>query len=142
MGAIIFLRLVDAWGVLLLAALASWWLFATRVPRAVLWSLLLGVGIAGGMTLILLASLLCIMMRLRWIPSRVQQIIRVFHTGMWPPSGELGLIAVLTGLVWGLEILWTVSLAAAFDDLLQDGDLSANTALQPGDIIIIPQTFF
>ena len=27
-------------------------------------------------------------------------------------------------------------------DLLEDGDLSANTPLQPGDIIIIPQTFF
>ena len=27
-------------------------------------------------------------------------------------------------------------------DLLEDGDLTANTALQPGDIIIIPQTFF
>lgn len=28
------------------------------------------------------------------------------------------------------------------DDLLKDGDMSANTELQPGDIIIIPQTFF
>jgi len=27
-------------------------------------------------------------------------------------------------------------------DLLKDGDLSANTELQPGDIIIIPQSFF
>jgi polysaccharide export outer membrane protein len=27
-------------------------------------------------------------------------------------------------------------------DLLEDGDLTANAALQPGDIIIIPQTFF
>lgn len=27
-------------------------------------------------------------------------------------------------------------------DLLKDGDLSANTDLQPGDIIIIPQSFF
>jgi polysaccharide export outer membrane protein len=27
-------------------------------------------------------------------------------------------------------------------DLLKDGDMSANTELQPGDIIIIPQTFF
>jgi polysaccharide export outer membrane protein len=26
--------------------------------------------------------------------------------------------------------------------LLEDGDLSANVALQPGDIIIIPQSFF
>jgi len=28
------------------------------------------------------------------------------------------------------------------EDLLNDGDLSANTPLQPGDIIIIPQSFF
>jgi len=28
------------------------------------------------------------------------------------------------------------------DDLLKDGDMSANTDLQPGDVIIIPQTFF
>jgi len=28
------------------------------------------------------------------------------------------------------------------DDLLQDGDISANTPLHPGDMIIIPQTYF
>jgi polysaccharide export outer membrane protein len=28
------------------------------------------------------------------------------------------------------------------EDLLKDGDVSANTPLQPGDIIIIPQSFF
>jgi polysaccharide export outer membrane protein len=28
------------------------------------------------------------------------------------------------------------------DDLLTDGDMTANTELQPGDVIIIPQTFF
>ena len=28
------------------------------------------------------------------------------------------------------------------EDLLKDGDVSANTQLQPGDIIIIPQSFF
>ena len=28
------------------------------------------------------------------------------------------------------------------EDLLKDGDLSANTQLQPGDILIIPQSFF
>ena len=27
-------------------------------------------------------------------------------------------------------------------DLLQDGDISANSSLQPGDMIIIPQTYF
>src|SRR5215471_20803416 len=54
LGALVFLRMVDAWVVLLLAALASWWLFATSLPRAVLWSLLLGVCVAGGVTLVLL----------------------------------------------------------------------------------------
>jgi uncharacterized membrane protein YbhN (UPF0104 family) len=45
LGALLFLRMVDAWVVLLLAALASWWLFALRLPRAVLWSLWLGADI-------------------------------------------------------------------------------------------------
>jgi polysaccharide export outer membrane protein len=28
------------------------------------------------------------------------------------------------------------------DDLLNDGDISANVALLPGDILIVPETFF
>ena len=35
-----------------------------------------------------------------------------------------------------------VSLNVRLSDLLKDGDLGANTDLRPGDIIIIPQTFF
>ena len=35
-----------------------------------------------------------------------------------------------------------VSVTVRLTDLLKDGDVSANTDLQPGDIIIIPQTFF
>jgi hypothetical protein len=73
MGALVFLRLVDAWVVLLLAML---------VPA--------------------------------WIPARGQQMIRAFHTGMWLPSSQLGPIIILTSLIWGLESVWTVSLAAAF----------------------------
>jgi polysaccharide biosynthesis/export protein len=38
----------------------------------------------------------------------------------------------------GKEVTSTVRLS----DLLKDGDLSANTDLHPGDIIIIPQSFF
>lgn len=36
----------------------------------------------------------------------------------------------------------SVSIPVRLDDLLKDGDLGANVELQPGDIIIIPQTFF
>src|SRR5215468_3062432 len=114
MGALVFLRMVDAWVVLLLAALASWWLFATSLPRAVLWSLLLGVCVAGGVTLVLLIGVLCKRAPPTWIPARGQQMIRAFHLGMWPPSSQLGLIIVLTSLIWGLESVWTISLAAAF----------------------------
>jgi len=114
MGALVFLRMVDAWVVLLLAALASWWLFAIRLPRAVLWSLLLGVCVASGVTLVLLAFVLSKMVLPTWLPARAQQMIRAFHIGMWPPSSQLGLIIVLTGLIWGLESVWTVSLAASF----------------------------
>jgi hypothetical protein len=114
MGALVFVRMVDAWVVLLLAALASWWLFALRLPRAVLWSLLLGVCMACGVTLVLLVFALSKMVLPTWIPARGQQMIRAFHTGMRPPSSQLGLIIVLTSLIWGLESVWTVSLAAAF----------------------------
>jgi len=114
LGALVFLRMVDAWVVLLLAALASWWLFATSLPRAVLWSLLLGVCIAGGVTLVLLIFVLSKMVLPTWLPVRGQQMIRAFHIGMCPPSRQLGLIIVLTSLIWGLEGVWTISLAAAF----------------------------
>jgi polysaccharide biosynthesis/export protein len=35
-----------------------------------------------------------------------------------------------------------VSTTLRLSDLLKDGDLSANAELQPGDVIIIPQSFF
>ena len=35
-----------------------------------------------------------------------------------------------------------VSITLRLRDLLESGDLSANAALQAGDIILIPQTFF
>ncbi len=44
----------------------------------------------------------------------------------------------LVRVVKGQETDFNVRL----DDLLKDGDMTANTELQPGDIIIIPQTFF
>ena len=38
----------------------------------------------------------------------------------------------------GKEVAYSLRLS----DLLQDGDITANTPLQPGDMIIIPQTYF
>jgi polysaccharide export outer membrane protein len=46
--------------------------------------------------------------------------------------------AKLVRKVGGKEVSTTLRLS----DLLKSGDLTANTELQPGDIIIIPQSFF
>jgi polysaccharide export outer membrane protein len=46
--------------------------------------------------------------------------------------------AKLVRTVGGKETAYSLRLS----DLLQDGDISANSSLQPGDMIIIPQTYF
>jgi uncharacterized protein (TIRG00374 family) len=50
-----------------------------------------------------------------WIPQKIQQMIQAFHTGMWPRAKELFPIAVLTGTIWALEIVWIFCLTLAFD---------------------------
>jgi polysaccharide export outer membrane protein len=46
--------------------------------------------------------------------------------------------AKLVRTINGKETAYSLRLS----DLLQDGDIGANTPLQPGDMIIIPQTYF
>ena len=115
MGSIVFLRMVDAWIVLLLAALASWVLFADKLPGAVFWSLIGGGIIAVGATSIMLVFFLFKKKLPRWLPQKIQQMIQAFHTGMWPKANELFPIAVLTITIWALEIAWIFCLTLAFD---------------------------
>ena len=115
MGSIVFLRMVDAWIVLLLAALASWVLFANKLPGAVFWSLVGGCIIAVGATSIMLVFFLFKKKLPGWIPQKLQQMIQAFHTGMWPRAKELLPIAGLTAMIWLLEIVWIFCLTLAFD---------------------------
>jgi glycosyltransferase 2 family protein len=115
MGSIVFLRMVDAWIVLLLAALASWMLFADKLPAAVFWSLIGGCIIAAGATSIMLVFFLFKQKLPGWIPQRIQQMIQAFHTGMWPRARQLLPIALLTAVIWALEIVWIFCLTLAFD---------------------------
>ena len=115
MGSIVFLRMVDAWIVLLLAALASWILFADKLPGAVFWSLIGGCIIAAGATSIMLVFFLFKQKLPGWIPQKIQQMIQAFNTGMWPRAKELLPIAVLTAVIWSLEIVWIYCLTLAFD---------------------------
>ena len=123
MGSIVFLRMLDAWVVLLLAGLASYALFADKLPGAVFWSLIGGGIIAVGATSIMLVFFLFKQKLPGWIPSKIQFMIQSFHTGMWPRAKELFPIVILTGSIWTLEILWILGLTKAFK--LQVGSAEA-----------------
>lgn len=114
LGSIVFLRMVDAWIVLFLAALASWMLFADRLPGAAFWSLIGGAIIAMGATSIMLVFFLFKKKLPGWIPQKIQQMIQAFHTGMWPRAKELFPIAILTITIWVLETVWIFCLTLAF----------------------------
>jgi uncharacterized protein (TIRG00374 family) len=114
LGSIVFLRMIDAWIILLLAATASWMLFADRLPGAVLWSLIGGTIIAMAATGIMLVFFLFNKRVPDWIPEKIQQMIQSFHTGMWPRYKEFIPIAVLTITIWMLETTWILLLVLAF----------------------------
>jgi len=114
LGSIVFLRMIDAWIILLLAATACWVLFADRLPAAVLWSLIGGGIIAVGATSIMLVFIFFKKRLPDWIPDKIQQMIQSFHTGMWPKPKEFFPIAVLTMTIWTLETVWILMLVLAF----------------------------
>jgi hypothetical protein len=114
LGSIVFLRMIDAWIILLLATVACWILFASRLPAAVLWSLIGGAIIAVGSTAIMLVFFVFKKRLPAWIPAKIQRMIQSFHTGMWPRPKQFFPIAVLTLAIWTLEIVWILSLMRAF----------------------------
>jgi hypothetical protein len=114
MGSIVFLRMIDAWIILLLASLSSWILFSAKLPRSVFWSLIGGGIIAVGATSIMLMFFLFKKTLPAWIPDKFKKMIQAFHTGMWPGSKELFPIAILTIVIWLLETFWILGLVLAF----------------------------
>jgi len=114
LGSIVFLRMIDAWIILLLAGLASWTLFADRLPAAVIWSLIGGGIIAVGATSVMLVFILFKKRLPAWIPEKIQQMIQAFQSGMWPRAKELFPVAVLTMIIWTLETIWVLLLTLAF----------------------------
>jgi uncharacterized protein (TIRG00374 family) len=115
MGSIVFLRTVDAWIVLILAALSSWFLFAAKLPPAIFWSLMGGVFIAVVATSIMLFFFLLKKKLPAWVPEKIQSMIQAFHTGMWPRSREIAPIALQSLVIWLLEVMWFYFIALAFD---------------------------
>lgn len=113
-GSIVFLRMIDAWILLILAAVSSWILFAAKLPQSVIWSLTIGIVIAIGATSILLGFLFFKKSIPGFLPEKVAGMIEAFQIGMWPHNSRLIPIACLTAAIWGLEMLWICFLVMAF----------------------------
>jgi uncharacterized protein (TIRG00374 family) len=114
MGSLVFLRMVDAWVVLVLALPASWLLFSAKLPKAVFWALIGGGIIAVAATAIILIFFLLKKSLPGWLPEKIKGIIRAFQTGMWPRPSEIIPIAAFTVAIWVLETLWIFFLVLGF----------------------------
>lgn len=115
LGSIVFLRMIDAWIVLFLAALSSWLLFADRLPKSVFWSLIGGGILAVGATSILLMFFIFRKSSPAWLPEKIQKMVQSFRIGMWPRAREFVPIGLYTLYIWILETTWILCLALAFD---------------------------
>jgi uncharacterized membrane protein YbhN (UPF0104 family) len=114
LGSIFFIRMIDAWIVLALAALASVVLFSAHLPSGVGWGLVGGLGLAVAATGALLVFRVLHRFMPNWLPAAAREMIAAFRSRMWPARRDLPAIAALTALIWGLETLWIFFLVNAF----------------------------
>ena len=121
LGSIVFLRMVDAWTVLILAAASSWYLFSTAFPRPVAWALVIAFLIAIATTAVIVVFLFLKRSLPAWMPEAVRQRIGAFHTGMLPHPKEIISLMLLTMTIWGMETTWLFLLARAFSVNLNAG---------------------
>ncbi len=122
LGSIVFLRMVDAWMVLIVAAAASWALFSSAFPRPVAWALVIAFVIALATTAVIILFVVLRRTVPSWTPEAVRQRIGAFHTGMLPNPKELVPLLLLTVVIWGMETLWLFLLARAFHIRLNAGE--------------------
>ncbi len=114
LGSIVFIRMIDAWVVLVLALVSCSAVFAGSLPDSVLWALIFGGVVAAVATAILLTFALVGKLPASRFPEAITRRIDSFRSGMWPRRRELASIVGLTAVIWGLEILWMKYLLGAF----------------------------
>jgi len=114
LGSIVFLRMVDAWMVLILAAAASWSLFSSAFPKPVAWALVIAFVIALATTAIVVLFIVLRHAVPSWMPDAIRQRIGAFHMGMLPNPKEILSLMLLTVAIWTMETLWMFLLAKAF----------------------------
>jgi uncharacterized protein (TIRG00374 family) len=114
LGSILFLRTLDAWILLCLAAVTSWVLFAGSLPASVTWALIGGCVLAVVATAMMLIFIIFKRSLPAWFPETVKQLIGAFQSAMWPKPKETMPVAALTIVIWALETLWIYLLVRGF----------------------------
>jgi uncharacterized protein (TIRG00374 family) len=114
LGSLVFLRMIDAWVVLLVALTASWAIFAAKLPSVVMWTLIGGGIIALAVTGVILLFFILRVSLPGWVMERIEAIIRGFQAGMWPRKAEILPVVMLTTAIWALETLWIYLLTLGF----------------------------
>ncbi len=122
LGSIIFLRMIDAWLVLILALGASWYLFEAAFPKSVAWALVIALLIALASSSVIVVFIVLKRAVPAWVPETVRQRIGAFHTGMLPNREEIIPILFLTMVIWTMESMWFFLLARAFHVHLNAGE--------------------
>lgn len=114
LGSIVFLRLIDAWIVFLLAGVSAWFVFSEHLPENVAWVLGGGLVLALIVTLVSIAIILLRHTTPSWMPDRINDMIEAFHGAMWPARKDWAPIMGFTVVIWSLETVWIYSLLTAF----------------------------
>jgi len=114
LGSLVFLRMVDGWIVLGLAAGSSWIIFSDQMPPLVFWALIVGVAfaIAASGIMIVLSALNRRMPD--WVPEKGRRVIRDFRERMVPSRKRVTGIIIFTIVIWSLEGLWIYWLTYGF----------------------------
>jgi uncharacterized protein (TIRG00374 family) len=114
LGSLVFLRMIDGWIVLGLAAISSWVLFADHMPPLVFWALVFGVVFAVAASATMIVFVVLNRRMPTWVPETAQRMIRDFRGRMVPSKKRVAGIVLLTVIIWVLEGLWIYWLTFAF----------------------------
>lgn len=115
LGSIVFLRMIDAWIVLALAAISSWILFSSQLPQLVVWALGAGGVVALGATMIIVSLIVVQGKMPDRVPEKLRRMVRDLRERVVPSRRYMTAIVIFTVLIWVFEALWIYWLARAFD---------------------------
>ncbi|MEN8149418.1 MAG: lysylphosphatidylglycerol synthase transmembrane domain-containing protein [Planctomycetota bacterium] len=114
LGSLLFLRMIDGWIVLGLAAISAWIVFASEMPELVFYALVFGAAFAVVATVIMVLFGVMHHRMPAWVPERVTRMIRDIREKMVPSRKHAFRIVLFTVVIWVLEALWIYLLVYGF----------------------------